>query len=359
MMINKERIWPDVAIPPGRILAEELLAREMTQAEFARRTGRPKPAINEIINGLKQITPETAIQFERVLGIPAHVWINLERNYQYNKARLNDLKHLRGESKIINSYPVNEMVKLGWIKKQRKQEDKTKELLTFLGVNSFKDLEPQGVSFRVSSRREVNKNSIRCWLRKGQIEAQNVITKKFSEECVLQNIENFRLMTLKSVREFQPRLLKLCSDCGIALVLVRELKNTHVFGASFWETPTKVVILLSLLYKKHDQFWFSFFHEIGHILKGKKKTTYIDIKSKRDDDMDDEENKANNFASDILIPPHHYNEFIENDDFSLSSIVSFANSIDIAPGIVVGRLQHDKHIDYTHGYNLKKTFVWA
>lgn len=80
--------WPDIAIPPGELVAETLDALGLTQADLARRTGRSVQAIKEIINGKKEITPQTALAFEQVLGTPASLWLNLERNYQLNKARL-------------------------------------------------------------------------------------------------------------------------------------------------------------------------------------------------------------------------------------------------------------------------------
>lgn len=54
----------------------------MSQAVLAERTGRSKKTINEIIQGKAAITPDTALQLEKVLGVPASFWNNLERNYQ-------------------------------------------------------------------------------------------------------------------------------------------------------------------------------------------------------------------------------------------------------------------------------------
>ena len=82
------RVWPDVAIPPGETLAEELEARDLSQSELARRMHRPVQAINEIVQGRKQITAETALQLESVLETPAEFWLNLEAGYQLTKARL-------------------------------------------------------------------------------------------------------------------------------------------------------------------------------------------------------------------------------------------------------------------------------
>ena len=87
-MTTEKRVWPDIAIPPGETLAETLAAVGMTQAELAKRMGRPPQAISEIIRGTKAITPRTAIQLELVLGMPAHVWVRLEADYRYNKVRI-------------------------------------------------------------------------------------------------------------------------------------------------------------------------------------------------------------------------------------------------------------------------------
>jgi len=86
-MATRTDAYPDVAIPPGEYLAEEIEAREISRKELARRMGRPANAINEIVNGKKSITAETALQIEAVMPeIPAKFWLNLETDYQLTKA---------------------------------------------------------------------------------------------------------------------------------------------------------------------------------------------------------------------------------------------------------------------------------
>jgi addiction module HigA family antidote len=87
-MATNSRVWPDIAIPPGETLAETLGTLRLTQKDLARQMGRPVQAINEIINGKKAITAETALQLEQVLKTPAHVWLNLQAQYDLTKARL-------------------------------------------------------------------------------------------------------------------------------------------------------------------------------------------------------------------------------------------------------------------------------
>jgi len=73
---------PDYAVAPGETLLETIQALGMNQTDLAARTGTPLKTIDEIIKGKESITPRTALQFERVLGIPATFWNSLERNYR-------------------------------------------------------------------------------------------------------------------------------------------------------------------------------------------------------------------------------------------------------------------------------------
>ncbi len=86
-MSNTTQYIPDFVSPPGETLLEVLETRGMSQAELAERTGRPKKTINEIIKGKTAITPETALQFEFVLGVPARFWNQREQNYREFLAR--------------------------------------------------------------------------------------------------------------------------------------------------------------------------------------------------------------------------------------------------------------------------------
>lgn len=88
-MATRADAYPDVASHPGEYLGEEIEARKISQNELARQMGRPVNTINEIINGKKAITAETALQLEVVMPeIPARFWLNLETDYQLTKARI-------------------------------------------------------------------------------------------------------------------------------------------------------------------------------------------------------------------------------------------------------------------------------
>jgi len=56
---------------------------------------RPLKMINEIIKGKASITPDTALELERILRIPASFWLNLERKYREVLARTKDNERQR------------------------------------------------------------------------------------------------------------------------------------------------------------------------------------------------------------------------------------------------------------------------
>jgi Zn-dependent peptidase ImmA (M78 family) len=157
---------------------------------------------------------------------------------------------------------------------------------------------------------------------------------------------------------FQPALERYCASVGVAVVFVPQLPKAHVSGATRWLTPGKALIQLSLCYKTDDQLWFSFFHEAGHILLHGKRDLFIE-----DQGMNGEkEDQVDKFTADTLIPPVQLSKFLEtwtpNVYPPTSRIVDFAGYVGVAPGIVVGRLQHDGRIPFSHYNHLKRRLVW-
>jgi Zn-dependent peptidase ImmA (M78 family) len=152
------------------------------------------------------------------------------------------------------------------------------------------------------------------------------------------------------------KLPEICARAGVALVILPEFSKCRISGAARWLTPDKALIQLSLRYKTDDHLWFTLFHEIGHILLHGKKQVFIDETIFTDESVEEE---ANQFASRSLVPTAEYRHFVSARSFTIQSIRAFANHIGIAPGIVVGRLQHDKHIDFNERNQLKRRFEWT
>lgn len=64
---------------PGEMLLEEFLKPlKMTQSELAEKLGVSYPRVNELIHGKRGITPDTALRLERLFGMDAQFWLNLQ-----------------------------------------------------------------------------------------------------------------------------------------------------------------------------------------------------------------------------------------------------------------------------------------
>ncbi len=144
----------------------------------------------------------------------------------------------------------------------------------------------------------------------------------------------------------------LCAESGVAIALVKEMKNVPWNGATKWLTAHKAMILLCLRGKGEDRFWFSFFHEAGHVLNDSKKDLLINDGSQEDP----REKRANDFATENLIPSK-YDDTIRQIR-SRSEMIHLADQLGIAPGIVAGRYQFlTKKWGYFKG--LIRTLTWA
>lgn len=357
-MMTEAALQSDLAIPPGEYIAEVLEEYGMSQAELARRMGRPAQAVNEIIKGEKSITPDTALQLEKVLGLPAALWLGLESEYQLTKARQMEEVDSMREVGLVDEFPYREMVKLGWVPPARKPAEKVLELRGYLGVSSLRSL-PNVHAFGLAFRKKgkASPYAVAAWLRHAELEAAKIHTEPFSLAGLKALLPEIRALTELEPEVFLPKLGELLASCGVALVIQPHLPKTYAHGAVFW-VGDKAVLVVTIRGKWADIFWFTLFHEIGHlVLHGKK--AILEEDSRDDPEFNRLEEEADNFASSTLIDPDKFQRFIRKNNFSGVEVAAFAHSIGLHPGIVVGRLQHDRFIPPTHLHGLRQRYVWG
>ncbi|MBD2774380.1 HigA family addiction module antitoxin [Iningainema tapete] len=355
---------PDYVSPPGETLQEVLEERGMSQAELAERMGRPKKTINEIINAKAAITPETALQLERVLSIPASFWNNRERRYQEAKVRAEEQERLQKQLAWLKQIPVQAMVKFGWIQRCQDKVEQLRFVLNFFAVASVEQWEEvwssTHVYFRKSQVFQSDFGHVIAWLRRGEIEAAEIKCAIYDANKFREALQQIRTLTVKPPEIFQPEVVRLCAEAGVAVVFVPQLPKTRTCGATRWLNPNKALIQLSLRYKTDDHLWFAFFHEAGHILLHGKRDVFLEDKGVPGVEKDDKEKGADKFAADILIPPTELKRFlVSGQQQSKAGILQFATEIGIAPGILVGRLQHDGVLPSSHWNDLKQRLEWA
>lgn len=359
--MNRPIPYTDAPIHPGEHLKDTLEALQLSQTQLAIRIGLSRKVVNAILNGKAPLTPATAILLERVLGMPAHIWNNLQQNYDLNRAYLAEQKRIEEESPLLSHFPLYKMRKYKWIVGEGSKEEKVKNLYDFFGVASLKNIEQTlAVQFRRSLRENTSKEAIYAWLRQGEIESRAIETAPFNQVKLKASVPALRQLTQTQPSVFQERVVHLCAEAGVAVAFIPDLPKTHINGATFWlDNHKKAVILLSLRFKTNDHLWFSFFHELGHILLHTKKESFLDLdEGELDGEAMKKEKEADQFAADLLIPPEKWSSFREIDLFSKTRVLQFAQEISIAPGIIVGRLQRERLLPFTHLNGLKERYEW-
>lgn len=339
---------PDYAAAPGDILEEILETREISKGDLAERCGLSPKTISLITAGKAPVTSETAIQFERVLGMSANVWNNLEANYRLFRAKKQDFDELEKHEDWLNKFPVKEMVRRCWMAPGSNLAENVALLLNYFGVGSVAAWEEKYGNLRVRLRKaatyQPSREALAAWVRRGEIKAAAIDTKPYNKEKMGKALDEIRGLSCEDPDYFESKMVDLMASAGVALVFINELPSTHLSGATKWLSANKAMMALSLRYKTDDHLWFTFFHEAAHLKLHSKKLAFIDGTDRETQDQQEEE--ADQFATNHLIPQRIYNRFTGKDIFTAASIRELAGELGIAPGIIVGRLQHDKYLDW-------------
>lgn len=356
---------------PGEVILDYLNAFGWSQVDLSRRSGLTTKNISEICNGKASISPMTSLALEKVLGRPAHFWNNLQSRFDEVKAR-NAEKELSVEWKSwFEKFPIKEMKERGWIKSNSDStSSNVTELLHFFGISSPDSWQSvwdaAQVSYRQTRKFATNDYAISTWVRAIEIEADLLELDNYSEKMLLNSIDALRACTRLRIDEGLPSAQSILSTCGVAFVWVPALPSTGISGCTRWIGSKRVIVALSLRYKTDDQIWFTFFHEIGHVLKHRKKQSFILDNADEsltdsivDPDMQSIEDEANRFAADSLIPSTLFTKFISFGIFSNDTIYDFSEAIGVSPGIVVGRLQKEGVLEQHQGNKLKQRIDWT
>ncbi len=336
---------PDYVSPPGETLIDALEERGMRQKELAERMNRPEKTINEIVKGKNAITPETALQLEKVLGIPANFWIQREAHYQEFLARVREKESLEESIAWLDSLPINQMKRYGWIQTFKDEYDQLNEVLRFFGVASVQGWKSMWLhnqpkaAFRISLSFTNENAAIAAWLRHGEILSRKSEIPNYDQRVFKNNLQKLRKLTREKSGVIKAEIKKLCNEAGVNIIFTPMIPKATISGAVRW-VGGKPLIQLSLRGKYNDRFWFTFFHEAGHVLLHGKKEYFLEG-TEEGNESQEKEIEADGFASEFLIPNKLYEKFKRERNFSPNGILKFANEIDINSAIIVGRLQND------------------
>lgn len=345
----------DIVFSPGEIIQDKLKELGMTQVEFAERLGMTPKNVNGIIKGKVSITLNTSIKISRVIGGSPDYWKRMEEYYIIEKARLENNDQYE---QLLNSDPVQELYRRGYLQKSESVADGVDDFLRFVGYASIPALrasyDDNTISLRHSEKVKGDPLALTVWLRICENKGREMDAAEYNESKFKETLKKIRSMIENGSVDFFDDIQRMCADCGVAVVAEKEFKNGAVNGAAKWLSEEKGLIMMNIRGKYSDIFWFTFFHEAGHLLEGsKKRSHFVDLSTT---DKDIEEEKADNFARNLLIPRIHYSELRTLK--TAQSVKDFARKIHIHPGIVVGRLQHEHLIKNSSMNQLRSKCEW-
>ena len=363
----RERIiaedWsPNWAVHPGDVLEEHLEARELTQADFARRAGLTPKLVSTIVAGKNPITADTALAIERVLGVKAYIWTGLQSAWDLHQTR-EAQREAASEPSVrdwIAKFPIKELQALGILPKSDDTGAHYDSLLKFFGVGSVNGYHARfdrlSVQYRHSVAHQSEVACLHAWLQIGELKARDLPLKPFSADRFASALKTVRTLTRESPAMFFPKMVDECAHAGVAVVAVRPLPKTRLSGAARWLSSDRAIIQLSLRHKTNDHFWFSFFHEAGHVALHKHDIVFADDEGGKGDGA---ESEADAFAEETLVGRQRFADFSRTHPKARHEVIQFADRVEIHPGIVVGMLQHHGILPWAHLNDLKEKFVWS
>jgi addiction module HigA family antidote len=346
---------PTIVFHPGETLREKLEEMDMSIKEFALRTGKPEKTIIAVLNEESSLTPEMAVLFENVTKIPASFWIKKQARYNEFIARKKHAEAIAAAEEWAKEFPYAEMVKHNWVTPTRNIREKTINLLSYFGIASHTAWEKLymeselKVAAYTSLRHTHEAHAISAWLRQGELQAKNVEAPGFDVRKLKYNIPAMRKLMVEQPANFFEQLQRLCFEAGVILLFTPKLPKVPLSGSTRWINKNPL-IQLTARYGQNDRFWFTFFHELGHIiLHGRK---YISLENVDFAAADPEkEQEAHDFAVKHTFSKEQEEKLLREHPFSITAedIVGYAREFGTHPAMIIGRLQHLGLIHFSVG----------
>jgi len=330
MQKNKEAIVWGIT-PPGAFLEEKLQEMGLDVNDFAARIGYTPKTVNEILKGKCCITIEVAHSLDYATGIPVSFWLNAQKGYEEELMRLQVKEAVKNQAGWRKFFPIGELNPRTWIKDFNNKEDGVSPILKFFGVASPKAWENYyyknrlKVAFRISLAETEDPYAASVWMRRGEILADEIKMEKQNDKKVRSAIKKampqFVELAKNDVAAWEDlrrkkalpkpkvgedfiddgmhKLQELGAKLGIKVLYAQNFKSAPIHGMARWYKDIPVIQLHDR-FKDRNAFWFTFFHELGHIvLHGKKdifiKNVYYGNKNQQKDD------EANAFAQKYMV----------------------------------------------------------
>jgi HTH-type transcriptional regulator / antitoxin HigA len=349
---------PDAISHPGETLREKLEELGMGPKEFAVRTGKPEKTISLILNGESSITPDMAVLFETVLKIPARFWLRRQDLYDESLARRKRQEAIEAAIPWAKSFPYTEMAKKGWVAQARNAKEKVVQLFEFFSLATHKAWDSYylestlKVEFRISLAHTKTPHALSAWLRRGDILAAGLDAPEYAAKKLKAILPQLKSIMAVQPHDFFRQIQALCLSAGVKVVHTPCLPKAPIHGAARWiDGNATPLIQLSDRYKRNDVFWFSFFHELGHVLLHGKKDIFLECVDYEGKDLE-KEAEADAFAIEWTLSEEQEAIIMQEQALDREKILAYAQAFNTHPALIIGRLQKKGIIPYSDGRDL-------
>jgi HTH-type transcriptional regulator/antitoxin HigA len=351
---------PRWASAPGETILQALYERGQSVDDLAEWLGLSDPQTRRLLTGAARIDNQIARALALHLGGSEGFWIARESRYLEQKLWVS-------ADSLAAKLPVKDLIKRGWIKRSTSWRERAKDCLEFFGVTSEEEYDSlygnrlANAHFRRSATLKVNNPAVAAWLRRAEIESQAIDTADWSAAVFRQSLPGIRDLTkTKNPEVFIPKLQALCAAAGVALVVLATPPECPVSGAALYTRDDVPMIVLSARYRSDDHFWFTFFHEAGHLLlHDVAASPFLDELGPEGVDRSSTEVEADEFARSTLIDDRRGTIASgRSSGPTMREIIAYADMQGVAPGIIVGQLQHDGVFGFDRSNYLKRKYRW-
>ena len=350
---------------PGELLLSEITKRGMKQKELAIRTGMSEKHISTIINGTKTISVSFARKLDIALGDKIGTWAKYQSDYDNYMARLEEENGITDEE--ISIFKGMKDIVAQFIEMKRMHNNcgdakKILQLRQLLCVNSLTVI-PQ-ITYNAAYRAQVKSSTnidpyvIFAWQRMCELLTEDAkIDVPFDSKKLADSIPEIKKQMFEpNAMTMLENLKGIFAECGVAFDIVHHFRGAPVQGFIKQTDSGRVILCVTIRGKRVDRFWFSLFHEVGHLLGGDLSTRFVDF----DTVKTEMEDRADSFARDTLLDPDLYKALIKSAKYhDLNDIKSFSAFAGVPHWVVIGRLQSDEWIDWSYFVHEIPKFEWV
>lgn len=360
-MLESAGFQPHWFSAPGVTIAQRLQSTNTNVEDFAWEMNFSESEAEDLIEGRMPITDPIAERLQVSLGVSAAFWRLRDAQYRNDVQRLAQEIPQESGKKWLRELPVRDMIAFGWISDQPDLNGKVAECLRYFDIPTLEMWDDRMAALlataklRTSQSLKSNPASLAAWLRKGEIEASQIECCKWETDGFREALTGIRQLTWqKDPKTFLPQLKIACAQAGVALVIAKAPDGCRASGATKFISDRKAMLMLSFRYLSDDHFWFSFFHEAGHLILHGKDQTFFEGEPH---ELSDCEQEADQFSERTIIPDIHQDEF-KKLAINKNSVLRFATKVGISPGIIVGQLQHSGRLQHNYLNYLKRRYSW-